>query len=209
MKIAVCINGQARTWKKCYPRWMEILASQGEIDFFFHMWNYNTLPSLLATHNGGMQIEDELLSEIEINEILDTFKPKKYIFEPRKPIEYWNSTIPKDKQFGSWSNEQFYSLYYSSLLKREYELENDFRYDIVIRLRTDIWFLEDIKLAEPAPNTLYTAHCSYDPNYSVYRIGDIFFYADSHTFDQVCEFFKFLTFVPTDWVTQKDCPPPE
>lgn len=209
MKIAICLNGQPRTWKQCYPRWMEIFQKQGDIEFFFHFWNYNTLPSILASHNGGVAINDELLSQEELDSIVETFKPKKYIFESRKDINYWNTTIPEDKQFGSWSNEQFYSLYYASLLKREYELENDFRYDVVVRLRTDIWFLDEFLLLTPEPNTAYTSHCSWDPQYNCYRVGDIFYYSDSHTFDQISEFFKFLSFIPTNWVTSTICPPPE
>lgn len=209
MKIAICLNGQPRTWKQCYPRWMEILQPQGEIDFFFHMWNYNTLPNLLATYNGGIPIIDEPLTQEEMDDIVNTLNPKKFIFESRKPISYWNSLIPVDKQFGQWSCEQFYSLYYSSLLKREYEIGNDFRYDVVLRIRTDLWFLDSFQLEILKPNTLYTSHCSWDTQYNVYRVGDIFFYGDSHTFDQVTEFFKFLSFVPTDWVTATNCPPPE
>lgn len=209
MKIAICLNGQPRTWEKCYPRWLEILSSQGDIDFFFHMWNYNTLPSLMATYNGGTKIIDQPLEQSELDKIVETLKPKKYIFEPRKHISYWNTNIPVNKQFGNWSCEQFYSLYYSSLLKKQYEIENDFRYDIVIRLRTDLWFEENLVLETPRPNIVYTTHCAEDPNFSVYRVGDIFFYADSYTFDQMALFYKFLSFVPTDWVTKKECPPPE
>lgn len=209
MKIAICLNGQPRTWKQCYPKWIEIFQPQGEVDFFFHMWNYNTLPNLLATYNGGMAIIDEPLKQEELDDIVQTIKPKKFVFESRKPIEYWNTKIPVDQQFGFWSKEQFYSLYYSSLLKREYELANDFRYDAVVRLRTDLFFTEDIPLNNPAPNTLYTVHCGWDHHYGCYRVGDIFFYADSHTFDQVSEFFKFLSFIPTSWVTRTVCPPPE
>jgi hypothetical protein len=209
MKIAICLNGQPRTWRQCFPKWLEIFKPQGEIDFFFHLWNYNTLPNLLATYNGGIPINDEPLSQQELDDIVNTIKPKKFVFESRKPIEYWNTKLPTSQQFGPWSREQFYSLYYSSLLKREYELENEFRYDVVIKLRTDLFFTENIPLINPAPSTLYSVHCGWDSQYDCYRVGDIFFYADSHTFDQISEFFKFLSFVPTTWVTRTNCPPPE
>jgi hypothetical protein len=209
MRIAICISGQSRTWEKCYKRWLEIFGPQGDIDFYFHLWDYNTLPSIVASHNGGRKIEDELLSEDEKLRILEAFKPKKHIFESRKKIEYWNCELPENKQFGPWCREQFYSLYRVSLLKREYELENDFRYDIVIRIRTDLWIIDTPKLIVPAPGTAYTSHCSWDERFNCYRVGDIFYYADSHTFDQVSEFYKYLSFIPTNWVTGVDCPPPE
>jgi hypothetical protein len=210
MKIAVCLSGQPRTWKKCYPRWMELFGGQGEIDFFFHFWDYNTLPRLLETYNGGVvEIEDQLLPDDEKEDIISTLNPKKYLFESRKNIDYWNCDIPVSKKFGPWCIEQFYSLYYVSMLKREYELENDFRYDLVIRMRSDLWFEDNLVLEPPRPSTVYTTHCSWDEIYNVYRVGDIFFYTDSYTFDQMAQFYKFLSFVPTDWVTKTDCPPPE
>lgn len=209
MRIAVCLNGQPRTWRSCLPNWLEKIEKQGQVDFFFHFWDYNTLPSLLASHNGGMKIYDEPISEEEQKDIIKLLDPKKYKFESRKPIEYWNCTIPPDKQFGHWCADQFYSLYYSSLLKREYEMENKFRYDAVIRIRSDLWIENDFVLEKPVPNTMYSSHCSYDTTYNVYRVGDIFYYADSHTFDEISRIWKFLNFVPTDWVTPVHCPPPE
>jgi hypothetical protein len=209
-KIAICLSGQARTWKKCYQRWIEVFGSQGEIDFYFHFWDYNTLPNLLATHNGGIKIEDDPLTEEEKKEIIETLKPKKFLFESRKPISYWNTTIPISKQFGPWCIEQFYSMYYVSLLKRSFELEKDFRYNTVIRMRSDLWLEDHVTLIDPQPSVLYTTHCSRDETFGVYRVGDIFFYGSSYVYDQASEFYKFLSFVPTDWVTQSDeCPPPE
>ena len=210
MRIAVCLSGQPRTWDKCYQRWMEILAGQGEVDFFFHLWDYNTLPQLLKTVNGRREFDDEPLSIEEQEKLVTTIQPKKYMFESRKPIKYWNCTHPESEQIGGWTREQFYSLYRVSLLKREYEIENNFRYDLVIRIRTDVWFDHPHTFIRPEPNTLYSGHNAWDKRFQVYRIGDVFFYADSHTFDQAALFFKFLSFIPRKWVIgNNDCPPPE
>lgn len=209
MRIAICLSGQPRTWEKCMARCKEIFTPIGEVDFFFHLWDYNTLPNLLATHNGGIEIKDEILTIEEKEKIISYLKPKKFLFEKRKNIEYWNTSIPIEQQFGPWCREQFYSIYYASLLKREYEIENDFRYDIVVRYRSDLWILDNPKIHMPAANTAYTSHCSWDETYQCYRVGDIFYYADSHTFDQVSEFYKFLSFIKTSFVTSGKCPPPE
>jgi len=209
LKIAICLSGQPRTWERCIKRCKEVFSHQGEVDFFFHLWDYNTLPNLLASHNGGIKIRDEFLTSHEQQEIIKELNPKKYLFESRKKIEYWNTTIPLKQQFGWWCREQFYSIYRASLLKREYEIENNFTYDIAIRFRSDLFLVDDITLYQPAVNTLYTTHCGWSEQYNCYRVGDIFYYADSHTYDQVSEFFKFLSFVPTKWVTSVDNPPPE
>lgn len=211
MRIAICLSGQARTWRKCYPRWMELFAGQGEIDFFFHLWDYNTLPNLLATHNGGMHIEDEPLSEEEKIDIVQTLRPKKYVFDHKKSVQYWNCNLPTKEQFGPWCIEQYYSRYYVSTLKQSYELEKDFKYDIVIWQRADIFASMETQLVleMPEPNTVYTTHNSWDKNMLVYRIGDLFYYSDSSTSDQMALFYKFLSFVPTTWITSAECPPPE
>jgi hypothetical protein len=197
MKIAVCFSGQVRTWKYCYQNWIDNLSPLGEVDYFCHFWDYNSVP------------EEVLLDAEEKQDIIDTLNPKKIIFESRKLIKYWNSNIPIDKQFCPESCDQFYSVYYSSLLKREYELENNFRYDIVLQFRPDQCFSEPVQIATPVPNTIYTSHCEWDHEYAAHRVSDIFFYGDSHTIDQISEFFKFLSFIPTNWVTYTNCPPSE
>jgi hypothetical protein len=204
MRIAVCLSGQARTWKKCLPRWREVFKDH-EVDFFFHLWDYNTLPS----QADAPKDRTTLLPPLEKLLLVANLNPIKFMFEPQKPIEYWNCDIPVDKQFGPWCREQFYSMYRVSLLKQQYEIENNFRYDVAVRLRGDLMLLGDIELKHPAPNTAYTTHNKWDEKYWVHRVGDIFFYADSHTFDQMCEFYKYLSFMPTDYVTKADCPPPE
>jgi hypothetical protein len=210
MRIAICISGQARTWKKCFQNWAEKFHHQGDVDYFFHFWDYNTLPSLLATYENGPHIADELLSDEEKQEIITAFNPKLFMFEPRKQIDYWNCDLGSDQKIGGWCTEQFYSLYQVSMLKRQYEMEHKFRYDLVIRLRADLMFLdESVVLRHPDPNVLYTSHCAFDHIYNVYRVGDIHFYADSYTFDQVALFYKFLSFVPVNWVTPTHSPPPE
>lgn len=207
MKVAICLSGQPRTWRECLPNWLDNMGLVDRPDFFFHLWDYNTLPSLLASYK--KVIVDEKLQDEEKQDIIDSLVPKKFKFESRKVIQYWNCDIPDNMQFGPWCREQFYSAYYASLLKREYELQNKFRYDVVIRLRSDLWFTEKLEIETPEPNSLYTTHCSHDTEYNVYRIGDIFYYADSSTFDQVSQLFKFFSYVPTHWVSSKECPPPE
>jgi hypothetical protein len=208
MRIAICLSGQPRTWKKCFPRWMELFGHQGEIDFFFHLWDYNSLPRLLSSKT---QILDEPISEEEKNDVISTLNPKKYVFDSKKPISYWNCNLPTSEQFGPWCIDQYYSRYYVSLLKQEYELENNFKYDIVIWQRADLYAMPEtnVMLDIPNSNTVYTTHNMTDKNLSVYRIGDIFYYSDSITSDHLALFYKFLSFVPTSWVTTGNCPPPE
>ena len=212
MRIAICLSGQPRTWKKCYPRWTELFAHQGEVDYFFHFWNYNTPPSFCLKFNNNQPFEDRVITEEETQDLIDTLRPKKYLLDCKKEVGYWNCNIPIDKRFGPWCIQQYYSRYYVSLLKQQYELEQDFKYDIVIWQRGDTYMMPgaDLKLEKPEPNVVYTTHNTpLDKKSNVYRIGDIFYYSDSYTSDQLALFYKFLSFVPTDWVTTTSTPPPE
>ena len=209
MKIAICFSGQPRTWKKCFPRLIEKIGNDS-VDVFFHFWDYNTLPSIV-TSLFGKQIQDELLADQEKLEIIQTMQPKNYLFESRKSVKYWNCSIPISDQLGPWCTEQYYSRYYVSLLKREYEIKHDFLYDLVIWSRADLWITDETLLIiqTPSPNTIYTPGISWDNTYGVFRIGDIFYYADSYTSDQLAEIFKFFSYVPASWVTCEKTPPPE
>lgn len=209
MKIALCLSGQPRTWKKCYTQWFEMFKPYGELDVFFHFWDYNTLPSTFMSENFNYTVKDEKLDATEINDIVNLLSPKSYLFEPRKPIKYWNCTLPIDKQFGYWAIDQYYSLYYSSLIKKEYEIKHDFVYDAVVKLRSDIWFTQPVILNKPEPNTVYSAGMHWDDEFRAFRKTDIFWYSDSHTFDQYAQYYKFLSFLPTDFVSPIHGPPPE
>jgi hypothetical protein len=71
--------------------------------------------------------------------ILNLYKPKKYIFEPPKKFlleEFTGANFELIKPQNVLS--MFYSIEQANNLKKEYEKENNFVYDIVIRSRTDI-----------------------------------------------------------------------
>jgi hypothetical protein len=51
-------------------------------------------------------------------------------------------------------------------------------------------------------NTMYGYHCTYDENNVQNRVGDIFFYSDSKTFNTLCDFYNNTDMIPNelkDW----------
>jgi len=196
MRIAVCLSGQPRTWKRAYPTWIEYLSIHGDIDIFYHMWDYNTHPSFA----GGLQAEPTLqetkLSTAELQEIYDTLKPKKHQIESKKEF----SPSPVKNPIAWWTKPQFYGLKKTAFMKREYEIENNFEYDIVFRVRTDLVLTHKIEINVPlVPNTLYTCMNSHDREFDTYRIGDIFYFADSYTYDQMSNFYYGLDYIDASW----------
>lgn len=193
MKVALCVSGQPRTWKKCYQSWFDATSHFEHVDVFFHMWDYNTLPSGSAQYVKG-PLPNIKISEEEKQEILDTLKPVSYSFEKErafpKPAHLQHS-------IGWWCRGQFYGIKKCSMLKREYEIANRFEYDAVFRIRPDLLLKSKlIENQEPLqPNTIYTTQNHWDTERHVQRVADMFYYADSYSFDQLANFHYALDYI--------------
>jgi hypothetical protein len=223
MKIAICLSGQPRTWKKCFHTWDNLFKRikweyNAEIDIFAHLWDYNTPPHAVLmksdqvkNENGDyLTVKGKKISEEEKNSIIEILNPKHIIFEDEeinksKPTECREENKKYSHIYGEsmidWSAGQFYSVMKSTHLKKKYELENKFRYDICFRMRCDLFFDEreiDFFLNKngneftiPKHNTIYSCHTDN------MRLGDIFFFADSVTFDRITDFYKWIPIMAT------------
>ena len=217
MRVALCISGQPRVWKKTYQNWIDNILPDAEKDVFFHLWDYNTLPSNVFTSiPNPPEKKDIRITAKEKQQILDAYKPKKYCFDDRN-INAKHDRDPSlineyvKKPLGWWCRSQYYSLWHAARLKRQYEIENNFQYDVVLRLRTDISFARPITLEDVSPNVIYSNMNGYVQNYLTFVIGDIFYYADSYTYDQISEYIWALNYIDTHDVVPDavTCPPPE
>jgi len=190
MRIALCISGQPRTWEKCYQNWFDNIMPGVEKDVFFHLWDYNSLPSIINVIPGAPPNYDKKISDDEKNLIVETLKPKEYKFD--------NKEFSKHSHDPSLINEfvrtplawycrsQYYSLWYAAQLKRQYELENNFDYDIVFRMRTDLIFLDPVQVPEKVQyNCIYSTSNGWMENVGTFMISEAFYFADSFTYDQL------------------------
>jgi hypothetical protein len=209
MKIALCISGQPRTWKRCYQSWFDAVSHlSNDIDVFYHMWNFNTMPNSAVGMVEGGVIQPSIVPIDELEEIKETLKPKMYRYEARKKL-------PRDdveNPIAWWTRPQFYGIKQAAFLKRKYEIQNNFEYDVVFRLRTDLLFTHKIGshlLHEPAkPNTMYSCVNLHDSRWGAFRIGDIFYYADSFTYDQAARYYDSFNYLESQYVSPiKDYPP--
>jgi hypothetical protein len=222
MKIAICLSGQLRTWKTCIESWYKLtdrLKSEYgvEVDYFAHLWDYDTIPNsqLLKPEenfnpNGDyITVNGIKISEEDKNDFVNILKPKYYLFEnesinKKKPIECIEENKKISHFYGNsllhWSSPQFYSVMRSTFFKKKYELENNFRYDICFRMRCDLYFSDDelnvffnkeLNSIIPKHNTIYSCHTH------EMKLGDIFFYSNSVTFDRICDFYKWLPIMGT------------
>ena len=219
MRVAICMSGQLRTWKNCSPNVFELVSRLGhQVDFFCHAWDFDSIPRPVIVVTG--QEETILHSQETINSMLETYKPVKYLIEDQeknksvieettnKGLEIQNKRPP-----AFWTCPQFYGIMAASNLKKEYELEHNFKYDVCIRLRYDQYIPEsEIKniievVNKVEPNTIYTMHNREHDGYPKMLYGDVFWICDSSTYDKVAMFYKAIPIIDADLFV--DCTPPE
>lgn len=207
MKIAICLSGQFRTYDKCFQHVM-LLKSKVEsninntVDIFCHAWDFES-PSrpIIRTH----PTKTYTVSEVE--NILKVYRPQKFIIENydiNKKANLDVEAIAK-QQFShnsgvpiTWCANQFYAIKKACDLKKQYEEEENFQYDVCIRLRYDqyipkpqveklISLLDNIK-----SETVYTIHERKLEVYPYAAVGDVFWFANSNTFNKISEFYDVL-----------------
>ena len=143
-RLALLYSGQPRHLKECRqnhflnfheanPEW--------QIDIFAHIWHEkNKSGSYFSDkYKNRGQWDDDLIQFIN-----DKWQPKKIVIEaPKKFKSHWTP----DKRFPHPINNivsMFYSLEKANKLKQEYEDNKNFKYDCVVRLRTDEFFKNPI-----------------------------------------------------------------
>ena len=198
-RIAICISGELRSWKQSMNTWKHITNIPGvEVDFFFHTWNSKNPPTSFYNEKmkEGKPIEEliemynEKISVEEFDELIRLIKPKGYLIEPSREFE------PKNDQqtiFKSSHISQYYGVMMAGRLKKKYELENDFIYDVVVRTRFDLQYYHDI-ITNPdkiKKDIIYGFHHNFEVKHSKWlgRVADMFWYSDSVTHDILSDYF--------------------
>ena len=224
MKIAVCISGQIRTWKECYENWMllfntikqhpRFIDKNVEIDFFIHTWNVNTVPPHMWEEYKSIDMLNVRLfiSKEELDDVINKISPKKYMIDfidiNNTRTKFMNDQAKKYNNVNSliaWSAPQLYSLMRCGQLKLNYEIENNFQYDVCMKMRFDMMF--DVKefytiinyLDSPLnENTIYSMHSDNTHNFPYDIVGDIFFMSDSDTYNILSSFYNWIPTFKTD-----------
>lgn len=184
MKIAVCLSGQPRSIEFSANSLLSYFNStEYEVDYFCHVWDYNTWKA-----KGDVSIMylpyEEVNHEWLYNQI-QRFQPKKFLIDYHAKIYPNFSIIP-------WSS-LFYSMMHANVLKTEYELNNNFRYDYVVKARYDLVFPPGKKFS-PEPTVrerrLYFNHKErMHYRYNIINASDPIFYGDSWGMDIIADSF--------------------
>jgi len=197
--IAVCLSGQSRTWKTAKENILSYFDvkinthknCKVNVDFFIHTWDTNSYRD--KTQPRWQNTDYKIDNTNEADDIKFTFKPKLMEYE----------TYNSDVFLEAWEG-MFYSFMKSVELKRRYELIKDITYDMVIKTRFDINFLQEgvNKFGLPInkfyvhPLTPFTAYASsptpirFPNEFNQICFDDVFFYADSPTMDIIAQLYR-------------------
>lgn len=160
MKIALCFSGQPRFLKEVSPYILKNICEGYDVDTFFHFWFDEDLQTKPYKYGGNGGWEHQRIPASAIEDAIKIYNPKLYKVDKSKnfidsnlytelcyrnngePINWtrhWReSTEPnyRDRQVNNCLSCH-YSLNQVCLLKKEYEYANNFKYDYVVRCRSD------------------------------------------------------------------------
>lgn len=115
-----------------------------------------------------------------------------------KPVLYKEESSlgrPHESSFGN----MLYSMLMANELKKQYEIENDFRYDLVIKTRFDLIFPNTSVFPDNNiwPRTIYSAGGNFGINHTDYEnhgISDLIFWGDSQSMDIATNVYRYYKF---------------
>lgn len=199
MKIAICLSGQPRSgiaasqfikdYFKCDPTLIEV-------DYFCHTWTSNEWKTDASNIPGQELHLNETIEINAIQELFDKFSPKASQYNNYNVID--NYTTNSRFKNCHW-RYMFYSMMIANHLKKKHEIENNFKYDLVIKTRFDAVFEPETsfyhRLTPPENKTLYTSSLEkFRYEFNRINFADMTFYGKSSVMDLACDYFNHLAF---------------
>ena len=210
--VAVCLSGQPRTWRTAKENILnyfdiKIIRDKNmrvNVDYFIHTWDTNSYRDKTQPrwNNKDYPIENSN----EADEIREAFNPKMMEYEHYDPMIHHNA----------WSG-LFYSFMKSVWLKRTHELAFDMTYDMVIKARFDINYMQDGVNKYNLTNSKFYAHKlqpfvayasgsdfkKFTNEFNQSCFDDVIFYADSPTMDLISNVYRWYTDIRTRGLQKK------
>ena len=158
MKIALCISGQPRNVHRGIENILQNMNF--DLDVFCHSWwdKDSSKQTFKKTLWDGREDEvSELVKNDWMSELYEKLDVKKLFIEKQKhfiiPEEFEKRKLKFTNTFSVYSS--LYSVFKCNELKKEYEIENNFIYDFVIRTRFDFGLSEMININNFKKDIIY------------------------------------------------------
>lgn len=205
-RAAMVYSGQPRNLKDCWPNHRATFIDANpdwEIDVFAHLWfddswrrdaDWNRLGYVDAAVGQRQKALDSAKGinalDPDIKEyICEQWMPKGIRFEAPRQFDYRKLGLVGGKNPSGTNNalSMFYSIEQANKLKQSYEQQHGFQYDCVIRLRTDILFLESVGVLGNYNLAKINIRRHIVPDD---QIDDRFAFANSAAMDKFCAVFS-------------------
>jgi len=160
MKIAILLSGQPR-FTEDLQLFLNNLKGYDQADWFVYLTNKNYEPQKqkcggipIIMHNTWIEYDPcWAKSVIEKNLPSNNFLKKFEISDANTQIwppcnTYDRADSPPEQYF-----KMFYNIFKTNQLRTSYEIENNFKYDIVIRTRSDVGLLHEVDVRNNVPSS--------------------------------------------------------
>lgn len=167
-KIAMCISGYLRTFEECYPSIKKNIIDGNDIDIFIHTYDK-------IGNSSGWRHPIDLSQDINM-EFLESIPNLKVL-----AVQKWDNIRYQFEKFRQYQpnitninviGTIFYKIYMCNQLRKQYELENNIKYDIIIRMRGDQIFEKKINLDFPEHKILINSYPWGDEDFIHHFVGD-------------------------------------
>jgi hypothetical protein len=166
MKVAICLSGHLRTYKKTHDSFKSRLENLYDSKVFIHTWdNYSSGRGDISTS-----------SKIDIEDVKSTYSPADLIVEPQRHFELKDHpTLRTTPNPPANVVSKWYSSKKSFELCKNWENKNNEKFDVIVSCRSDMLFHENVTLLKD-PGIVYTPGGNGGPPGTIH---DYFAFGDS------------------------------
>lgn len=217
MRIALCLSGELRNFsqeiiRESFNSFLDKISEGNQVDVFLSTWGH-----VGVSHNEKREsplnrrddIDYDIDKTISLIRNLVDFEVDDYnawLGSAQEEIKILMSTNLIGGESVT-SPPQLYKIYKCNQLKKKREKADNFKYDVVIRTRPDLIYIEEVDFTEidKINHINFGVVGSYWPD----RIFDIFFYSNSKNMDLISNSWEsILTDVDNDFdngLDKRDC----
>lgn len=185
MKAALCLSGEMRTYRICYPYLKKHIIDALKPDVFIYTWSHegcserkSYVKAKIKIALAEKRVTYKMLSELyhPVYAVIEKFHQSfSYALNDIKVPE---ALLIKDPTNCKYSLPMFYTMKKCNVLKKEHEKKMGQKYDVVIRLRPDI------RVLKPIPESVLTdLNTLWHIDRSTTRISDKFVVSNSDIMD--------------------------
>lgn len=145
LRLALLITGTSRNYKTNYVTWKKYLLDVFDTDIFFHTYDVTGYHDDIYNNKTIKFIPDDIIQLLQPKKyIIDSFTNKLLELKKKVVSQCSRSNSPKPE----FIKAQLYSIFQANELKKLYEKENGFEYDIVIKIRFDTIFKSEFDISD-------------------------------------------------------------